>query len=159
MKENFHGYKKSPFAGKVLWTSCKCHHFIRIATSMQNIHRKTFVVGLKIHKNCEIYPPRMFCRVLYGMLMYMHVSCNIHGIGTFFIHVLCMLHEHKLWILKKHWHTRIDWPSFNSTKKFEIQFISGSTKISTSAIRYACYINMHVTCSRFWVRYIGHFMV
>ena len=28
-------------------------------------------------------------------LMYMHVSCNMHGFGTFFMHVTCILHDNK----------------------------------------------------------------
>ena len=29
-------------------------------------------------------------------LMYMHVSCNMHGIGTFFMHAPCMLHDYNM---------------------------------------------------------------
>ena len=51
----------TPFAGKVLRTSCKCYHLIRImnkhvTTSVQNIHRKTFVRVARL-KICESFPP------------------------------------------------------------------------------------------------------
>ena len=29
------------------------------------------------------------------MLMYMNVSCNMHGFGTFSMHVTCMQHDYK----------------------------------------------------------------
>ena len=32
------------------------------------------------------------CYLHVAMLMYMHVSCNMHGIGTFSMNVPCMLH-------------------------------------------------------------------
>ena len=45
--------------------------------------------------------PQHACCLHVVMLMYMHVSCNMHGIGTFSMNVPCMLHEydmHVTWI-------------------------------------------------------------
>ena len=36
------------------------------------------------------------CYLHVVMLMYMHVSCNMHGIGTFSMNVPCMLHEYDM---------------------------------------------------------------
>ena len=36
------------------------------------------------------------CYLHVAMLMYMHVSCNMHGIGTFSMNIPCMLHEYDM---------------------------------------------------------------
>ena len=36
-----------------------------------------------------------------AMLMYMHVSCNMHGIGTFSMNVPCVLHEKDMHVKKE----------------------------------------------------------
>ena len=36
------------------------------------------------------------CYLHVAMLMYMHVSCNMHGIGKFSMNVPCMLHEYDM---------------------------------------------------------------
>ena len=58
--------------------------------------------------------PQHACCLHVTMLMYMHVSCNMHGIGTFSMNVPCMLHAcqkrmacnmhvKKEWVAHKHW--------------------------------------------------------
>ena len=42
------------------------------------------------------------CCLHVAMLMCMHVSCNMHGIGTFSMNVPCMLQEYDMHV-KKEW--------------------------------------------------------
>ena len=47
---------------------------------MQNIHGKTFTVGLKIHKNHKSFPPQMFCRIQCDVSVEVTLRCKIlHG--------------------------------------------------------------------------------
>ena len=61
--------RKAPLAGKILLTSCKCHHLIRISTTRVRTYTgKTFAVRLKIYKNRGSFP--LECFAVYSNFLY-----------------------------------------------------------------------------------------
>ena len=56
-------------------------------------------------KNIELHA---LVTCMFSMLLYMHVSCNMHGFGTFSMHVTCILHEYNMHaLLMLHMHTTL----------------------------------------------------